>query len=78
MHVYENAVKDSNLLYYRCMELSLVHDMGESIIGDITPFCGVPRDEKIRREREAIEKLASLAGSRGDKIRDLFHVSRIF
>jgi len=58
------------------MELSLVHDMGESIIGDITPYCGVPRDEKLRREREAIEKLASLAGvAGGEKIRSLYSVS---
>lgn len=56
------------------MELSLVHDMGESIIGDITPYCGVPRDEKLRREREAIETLAKLAGSGGEKIRALYHV----
>jgi putative hydrolases of HD superfamily len=63
------------LLCYRCMELSLIHDMGESIIGDITPYCGVPRDVKLQKEREAIEKLSQLAGAGGDKIRALYHVS---
>jgi putative hydrolases of HD superfamily len=57
------------------MELSLIHDMGESIIGDITPCCGIPRDVKIRIEREAIEKLSKLAGAGGEKIRALYHVS---
>lgn len=57
------------------MEISLVHDMGESIIGDITPYCGVPREEKIRREAEAIEKLAQLAGNAGDRIRSLYQVN---
>jgi putative hydrolase of HD superfamily len=59
------------------MELSLVHDMGESIIGDITPYCGVPREEKLRREKDAIEHLAQLAGEAGDRIRALFHVSKV-
>lgn len=57
------------------MELSLIHDMGESIIGDITPYCGVPRDVKQRIEREAIKKLSQLAGAAGEKISALYHVS---
>ncbi|CAB3359494.1 Hypothetical predicted protein [Cloeon dipterum] len=78
-HMYRMAVMslllpvDSKIDRIRCMELSLVHDMGESIIGDITPYCGVPREEKLKRERAAIEKLASLAGAEaGEKIKALF------
>jgi 5'-deoxynucleotidase YfbR-like HD superfamily hydrolase len=26
----------------RCMEMALLHDIGEGLIGDITPVCGVP------------------------------------
>ncbi|KAF4521256.1 hypothetical protein B566_EDAN008457 [Ephemera danica] len=78
-HMYRMAVmsmvlpENSGIDRIRCMELSLVHDMGESIIGDITPYCGVPRDEKLRRERSAIEQLAELAGEAGDRIRALFN-----
>ncbi|XP_059476891.1 5'-deoxynucleotidase HDDC2 [Neocloeon triangulifer] len=79
-HMYRMAVMSllfplkAGLDRVRCMELSLVHDMGESIIGDITPYCGVPRDEKLRREREAIDKLAALAGEggAGGRIKALF------
>lgn len=30
--------------------MCLVHDMAESIVGDLTPHCGVPVEEKHRRE----------------------------
>jgi putative hydrolase of HD superfamily len=40
--------------------LALVHEMGESYAGDITPVDGVSREDKQRLEREAI--LKALAG----------------
>lgn len=42
------------------MKMALVHDLAESIVGDITPYCGIEREEKIRREHEAIQKIANL------------------
>ncbi|XP_067016331.1 5'-deoxynucleotidase HDDC2-like [Acropora muricata] len=45
-----------------CMKLALVHDMAECIVGDITPFDGVSKEEKHRREKQAMEHLASLVG----------------
>lgn len=47
----------------RCLALALVHDLGESLVGDITPFDGVPVEEKHRREREALAELGALLGS---------------
>ena len=44
----------------RCMKLSLVHDLAESVVGDLTDFDGVPKDEKHRRESEAMLFLTSL------------------
>ncbi|KAI4163287.1 MAG: hypothetical protein LQ342_003022 [Letrouitia transgressa] len=38
----------------RCTLLALVHDMGESLVGDITPMDRVPKPEKHRREAEAM------------------------
>ncbi len=30
--------------------MALVHDLAECLVGDITPFCGVSREEKHKRE----------------------------
>ena len=38
----------------RAALLALVHELGESFAGDITPVDGVSREEKARLEREAI------------------------
>ena len=46
----------------RCVAMALVHDLAESLVGDITPYDGVSTEEKHRREREAMEHLAALAG----------------
>ncbi|KJH52951.1 HD domain protein [Dictyocaulus viviparus] len=37
----------------RAVTMSLVHDLAEAIVGDITPHCGVDADEKYNRENEA-------------------------
>ncbi|KAL9601428.1 MAG: hypothetical protein Q9219_002494 [cf. Caloplaca sp. 3 TL-2023] len=41
----------------RCTLLALVHDMAESLVGDITPADKVPKTEKSRRERTTMEFL---------------------
>lgn len=43
----------------RCVALSLVHDLAESIVGDLTPHDAVGADNKSRREREAMARLAA-------------------
>ncbi|KAL8932722.1 MAG: hypothetical protein Q9216_006709 [Gyalolechia sp. 2 TL-2023] len=48
----------------RCMLLALVHDMAESLVGDITPKDGVEKPEKSRRETETMSYLTrSLLGT---------------
>jgi 5'-deoxynucleotidase YfbR-like HD superfamily hydrolase len=37
----------------RCVQMALVHDLAESIVGDLTPHCGVSREEKHRMEKVA-------------------------
>ncbi|EGV63931.1 hypothetical protein CANTEDRAFT_130296 [Yamadazyma tenuis ATCC 10573] len=44
----------------KCVKISVIHDIAESLVGDITPFEGVPKQEKHRRELETIHYLASL------------------
>ena len=34
--------------------MALVHDMAESLVGDITPTDGIAKDEKSRREKETM------------------------
>lgn len=48
-----------------CTEIALVHDMAESIVGDITPMDGVPKEEKMRREAETMDYLCSGEGLLG-------------
>ncbi|KAL5051583.1 hypothetical protein BDW71DRAFT_171403 [Aspergillus fruticulosus] len=39
----------------RCMKMALVHDMAESLVGDITPNDPIKKDEKARREAAVME-----------------------
>ncbi|MDO8474534.1 MAG: HD domain-containing protein [bacterium] len=48
---------------YKCMRMALLHDLGESIVGDIIEERGEDRvfseEEKIKKEGAAIEKILS-------------------
>ena len=48
----------SKLDMYRCMKMCLIHDMAESLVGDITPVDNVPKAEKARREAATMEYIA--------------------
>jgi putative hydrolases of HD superfamily len=45
--------------YSKCIRMALVHDLAESIIGDISPECGIPRIEKLERE-EVLSQLIEI------------------
>ena len=49
-----------NLDQNRCVKMCLVHDLGETLVGDITPADGVPKAEKERREKLAINHITEL------------------
>ncbi|RVE56130.1 hypothetical protein OJAV_G00233080 [Oryzias javanicus] len=64
-HMYRMAVMsltitDPTVDKDRCIKLALVHDMAESIVGDIAPSDNVSKEEKHRREKEAMTHLTSL------------------
>lgn len=46
----------------KCVKMAIVHDIAEAIVGDITPSDGVPKHEKSRLEREALEHMCKLLG----------------
>lgn len=57
----------------KTMQLALVHDLAECIVGDLSPYCGVDKDEKHRREREAIKEISTLIPAlSGNEILELF------
>ncbi|KAF9583351.1 HD domain-containing protein 2 [Lunasporangiospora selenospora] len=41
----------------RCLRMAIVHDLAESIVGDITPYDGVSVEDKHTRERNAMQHL---------------------
>ncbi|KAF4448189.1 hypothetical protein F53441_8350 [Fusarium austroafricanum] len=58
----------------KCMKMCLVHDIAESVVGDITPFSGVSRTEKSRREASAIKYIATRwSGPYTAEIEKLWH-----
>ncbi|GBG61506.1 hypothetical protein CBR_g21849 [Chara braunii] len=46
----------------RCIKLAIVHDIAEAIVGDITPACGITKEDKSRMEKEAMDKLCGVLG----------------
>ncbi|XP_023521188.1 HD domain-containing protein 2-like isoform X2 [Cucurbita pepo subsp. pepo] len=57
----------------KCIKMAIVHDIAEAIVGDITPFDGVSKLEKSRREQEALDHMCKvLGGSRAKEIGELW------
>ncbi|CAM6127751.1 unnamed protein product [Calypogeia fissa] len=54
----------------RCVKMAVVHDLAEAIVGDITPSDGVPKEEKSRMEREAMDQMCSMLGN-GDAAQEM-------
>ncbi|KAJ7563286.1 hypothetical protein O6H91_03G104600 [Diphasiastrum complanatum] len=59
----------------RCVKMAIVHDIAEAIVGDITPADGVPKEEKSRRERAAIDDMCNMLGKgfSVDELRELWN-----
>ncbi|XP_064109749.1 5'-deoxynucleotidase HDDC2-like [Macrobrachium nipponense] len=78
-HMYRMAMmaflldEDDRVNRDRVMRISLVHDLAESIVGDITPTCGVSSEEKHKREVAAMEHFTKLVGEKaGNEMFNLF------
>jgi putative hydrolase of HD superfamily len=64
-HMYRMSVlcmlcPDASLDRERMIKMALCHDMGESIVGDISPGMKVPAQVKFEKEQSAMRHLASL------------------
>lgn len=69
----------SRLNIPHCTKMALVHDMAESLVGDITPVDGIPVPEKHRREAVTMDflteiLLGQLTGffKQGEEIREIW------
>ncbi|KAM9782748.1 5'-deoxynucleotidase HDDC2 [Neosynchiropus ocellatus] len=64
-HMYRMAmmsltITDPTVDKNRCIKLALVHDLAESIVGDIAPSDNISKEEKHRREEEAMRHISAL------------------
>src|SRR5688572_18630570 len=53
---------DDNIDILRAIQISLVHDLAESLVGDITPtqYSGITKQQKSILERDAMNKIKQL------------------
>ncbi|KAF7838103.1 HD domain-containing protein 2-like [Senna tora] len=58
----------------KCIKMAIVHDIAEAIVGDITPSDGISKEEKSRREQEALDHMCKVlgGGSRAKEIAELW------
>ncbi|XP_045597253.1 5'-deoxynucleotidase HDDC2-like [Procambarus clarkii] len=78
-HMYRMAIisflldENDNVNRDRVMKISLVHDMAESTVGDLTPHCGVSEEDKHKQEVAAMEHFITLVGEKaGNEMFNLF------
>lgn len=65
------------IIKFKIFITALVHDLAESVVGDITPYCGISKEDKKLREQNAMEDIAKLLDDKGDYLLNLFNVSLI-
>ena len=47
-------LKDKTINFERCIKFSIIHDLAEVIVGDITPRDGISEEKKHAMEDEGI------------------------
>lgn len=60
MSIITMVIPNSDINIDKCVKIAVIHDIAEALVGDITPFDGVSKPEKHRREYESIKFLSSL------------------
>ena len=67
------CLSDFNVDVTKCVKMSLVHDLAESVVGDITPYDGVSKEEKQKKEEKAMNLIkTSLNEEMGDLLVNLW------
>ncbi|KAJ1659972.1 hypothetical protein IWQ61_001036 [Dispira simplex] len=60
MSIMAMLIDDPQLKRDHCIKMCLVHDLAESLVGDITPYQGISNQEKHLREAQAMGQLCDL------------------
>ncbi|KAJ3204368.1 hypothetical protein HDU67_009551, partial [Dinochytrium kinnereticum] len=55
-----------------CIKMSIVHDLAESIVGDITPHCNVTKEDKRNMEEKAMKDIVKELGGAGMEMLELW------
>ncbi|KAF6202938.1 hypothetical protein GE061_003345 [Apolygus lucorum] len=78
-HMYRMAMmsyaihpSETNMDMNKVLKMALVHDLAESLVGDITPYDGVSRKRKRQMETDAMVKIAKLLGRNKTEVVTLF------
>ena len=60
MSIISMIIPNNSINIEQCVMISIIHDVAESLVGDITPLDGLLKEEKHRREYKSVLFLASL------------------
>lgn len=60
MSILTMIIPNEKIEIDKCVKIAIIHDIAEALVGDITPFGGVTKQEKHRRELASIQYLSSL------------------
>ncbi|KAJ1861163.1 hypothetical protein LPJ78_005502, partial [Coemansia sp. RSA 989] len=63
MSIMAMLIQDNALDRTKCIKMALVHDLAEALVGDITPFDGIGKQEKAARERQAMREIVQTLGN---------------
>jgi len=62
MALVAGSIPGSGVDQARAIKMAIVHDVAESIVGDITPHCKVSNEEKAELEASAIRQIQGMLG----------------
>lgn len=60
MSIISMVIPNHEINIDKCVKIAVIHDIAEALVGDITPFDGVTKQEKHRREYESIKFMSGL------------------
>ncbi|ORY05245.1 hypothetical protein K493DRAFT_252902 [Basidiobolus meristosporus CBS 931.73] len=73
MSIMALLIDDKSLNRDRCMKMAAVHDLAEAIVGDITPHCGVSKEDKYKLEHDAMVKMVDTLGN-SEQAQEIFEL----
>ncbi|ORX61865.1 hypothetical protein DM01DRAFT_1403604 [Hesseltinella vesiculosa] len=62
MSIMAMLIDDPKLNRDKCIKMAMVHDLGEAIVGDITPHAGVSKEDKFKMEENAMAQFKEWLG----------------